>query len=170
MNEMIDQEVIVLVINAIPGSKTVTVGGRKFEFDTVANGAVEKRFARFIKKLPHPINFTVRRYLEDTYLEDAGKIKQWSVIYGLQLNGQQIYPIPGETMKRSRKKMEGVVFETPDLHALLARLIANAAGEIGKAGSDAFKAAIKSGGECEDACEAAINAAAEAAIRKIKDA
>ena len=48
--------------------------------------------------------------------------------------------------------------------------MANAAGKMGEAGSDAYKTAIKSGGECEDACEAAINAAAEAAIRKIKDA
>ncbi len=168
MSEMTDQEVILMVINAIPGSKTVTVAGSKFEFASIANGAVEKRFAKFIKKLAHPIDFTIRRYLSDTYLDDTGKVKQWSVIYGLQLNGEKIYPVAGETMKRSRKKMEGVIFETPDLHALLARLMANAAGEIGEAGSDAYKAAIKSGGECEDACEAAINAAAEAAIRKIK--
>jgi len=170
VSDMSDQDVILLVINAIPGSKTVTVAGRKFEFATIANGAVEKRFARSIKKLPHPIDFTIRRYLEDTYLTDAGKVKQWSIIYGLQLDGEKIFPVAGETMKRSRKKMEGVVFETPDLHALLARLMANAAGDIGDAGADAYKAAIKAGGECEDACEAAINAAAEAAIRKIKDA
>ncbi len=170
MSEMTDQEVILMVINAIPGNKTITVAGSKFQFsDLPVNGAVEKRFAKFIKKLDHPIEFSIRRQLEDCYLDDAGKVRHWSVMYGMQLDGQQIYPIPGETMKRRRKIMDGVLFDTLDLHALMARLLANAAGdEIGDAGASAYTAIIKSGGDSDDGCVAAIEAAAQAAIRRIK--
>ncbi|MGO9115781.1 MAG: hypothetical protein ACLP9L_41775 [Thermoguttaceae bacterium] len=65
----------------------------------------------------------------------------------------------------------GVMFEELNLHALMAGLLANAAGgEIGDAGAAAYKAAIKAGGGCDNACKAAIDAAAETAKKVIDDA
>ena len=166
---MSDEDAILAVLNAIPGKKFVSVSGCTIKFEV--KETADKRFLKLIQDRSEPIDLAIYRHLDDTYLDEKGNVKPWVVIYGIQIDGDRLNPIPGEIMKRRRKKMEGVVFDTLDLNMLLVNMLTGAAGDgIGEAGADAYKAAIKAGGDCTDGCEAAINAAAEAAIKKIKDA
>ncbi len=164
---MSDEDAILLVLNAIPGKKFVSVCGCAIKFEV--KETADKRFLKLIQDRSKPIDVSIYRHLDDTYLDDKGNVKPWIVVYGIQIDGNRLNPIPGEIMKRRRRKMDGVVFDTIDLNALLVNMLTNAASDgIGEAGADAYKAAIKAGGDSTDGCEAAINAAAEAAIRKIK--
>jgi hypothetical protein len=159
---MSDRDAVLFILRAIPGKKVVTVDGFKFTLDK-PNPTVDKRLVKLLEKLDVPIEITISRQLDDTYLNEKGKVKRWLVIYGLLLDDIKIEVITDEYLRSRHKKADGVVFETLDLHALVADQLAKAGGQIGEAASDAYKANLKIGD-----FDGALNAAVDAAYDTVK--